>query len=182
MLATVAHYRPAIFFMENVPGIIQYRLLGVKEGGAIHGGISQGVMKLVCRYMTSLGYVYLHSHPAHQRLLNFHRYQGGFRIVYSAHYGSPQDRMRVLGEWTLPETPLPSYPIPTHHHIPRQAKIKLNNSQVIMPATRALGPSDHHFGAPFRPVSIDDAISDLVSVFCSFKMHIFHLISFTETI
>lgn len=75
--------------------------------------------------------------------------------------------MRVLGEWTLPGTPLPSGPIPTHHHIPRQAKIKLNNLQVIMPVTRALGSSQHHFGAPFRPVSIDDAISDLVGMMFS---------------
>lgn len=65
MLATVAHYRPGVFFMENVPGILHYQLLGVKEGGAIHGGISQGVMKLVCCNMTSLGYVHLHSCPIH---------------------------------------------------------------------------------------------------------------------
>ena len=54
-------------------------------------------------------------------------------------------------------------PLPTHHHIPRAGKTKLNNFQFLHSVTRTLG-SKHHYGAPLRPVTIGDAISDLVSL------------------
>lgn len=56
MLAIVAHYRPKYFLMENVPGILGYRLLGEKIGGSIKHGISQGVRKLICSFMAAMGY------------------------------------------------------------------------------------------------------------------------------
>lgn len=66
MLSYVDFYRPKFFMLENVEGILYHPLAATQEGGPgskMEGGIRMGVVKLILRVLTNLGYP---SSPAHR--------------------------------------------------------------------------------------------------------------------
>ncbi|KAJ8455520.1 hypothetical protein ONZ45_g18926 [Pleurotus djamor] len=57
MLSWVEHYQPTYFLLENVPGLLRFRLLAEQgENGSLIGGIKMGVVKFVQRTLIALGY------------------------------------------------------------------------------------------------------------------------------
>jgi DNA (cytosine-5)-methyltransferase 1 len=56
-LSYVEHYRPLFFQMENVKGMLHFRLNGRQMGARIVGGIEMGMMKFIYRALIALGYV-----------------------------------------------------------------------------------------------------------------------------
>jgi hypothetical protein len=89
-------------------------------------------------------------------------YQVRFNVLQAAVYGSPQNRRRVIIWGARRGVPLPEFPIPTHH-FGTQWSVGLDTGLRLEPVTR--DPERPHRGAPFRAVTVDDAISDLVSSF-----------------
>lgn len=55
MLSYVEFYRPKYALIENVTGLLHFRLKGRQEGQRIVGGIEAGMVKFVMRAFTSLG-------------------------------------------------------------------------------------------------------------------------------
>jgi hypothetical protein len=55
-LAYLEHYNPEFFQLENVVGLLNFRLRARQEGRCIVGGIQSGVVKFICRTLTVLGY------------------------------------------------------------------------------------------------------------------------------
>lgn len=178
MLSYVDWYRPPVFVMENVFGILHFPLGGKKKGYRIVDGKPQGVIMLIFRVLTALGSV----HPQILSILlrqtvDLHsdgfcyyntRYQVHIALLHAPHYGSPQDRRRVIIMASLPGVPLPKFPVPTHVFVPRAHKFSLCYNQVLHTVTRAHESQDHYYGAPLRSVRLGEAISDLVStiIFC----------------
>ena len=58
MLSFADFYQPKYFMLENVRGMLQFRLGGTQNGQKIEGGIKMGVIKFVLRALTSMEYVY----------------------------------------------------------------------------------------------------------------------------
>ena len=61
MLSYVEFYRPKFFMLENVEGILYHPLAATQSGPgrAMEGGVRMGVVKLILRVLTSLGYILL---------------------------------------------------------------------------------------------------------------------------
>ncbi|GAW03185.1 DNA (cytosine-5)-methyltransferase 1B [Lentinula edodes] len=143
MLSYVERYLPKYFLLENVVGLLRHRLLGILEGRSILGGIQHGVFKLITRILLTLGY------------------QVRVKVLQAANYGAPQSRERVIFWGARQGLKLPEFPIPTHayaakeHHLLQHADLKLSRS------TRSRDPARPHFFAPFRAVTVNDAIGDL---------------------
>lgn len=55
MLSYVEFYRPSYFLLENVTGLLFYRLNGHQEGRSIVGGVQMGVVKFILRALVCLG-------------------------------------------------------------------------------------------------------------------------------
>ncbi|KAJ3855004.1 S-adenosyl-L-methionine-dependent methyltransferase [Lentinula lateritia] len=143
MLSYAEKYLPKYFLLENVVGLLRHRLLGILEGRSILGGIQHGVFKLITRILLTLGY------------------QVRVKVLQAANYGAPQSRERVIFWGARQGLKLPEFPIPTHayaakeHHLLQHADLKLSRS------TRSRDPARPHFFAPFRAVTVNDAIGDL---------------------
>lgn len=58
MISYVEFYHPWYFLLENVLGLLQYKLMGRMIGGAFapDEGIEMGVLKFIVRSLTSLGF------------------------------------------------------------------------------------------------------------------------------
>ncbi len=56
-LSYVDFYRPTYFLLENVRGMLNFRLGGTQQPGSkkIEGGIKFGVLKFIIRCLTSMG-------------------------------------------------------------------------------------------------------------------------------
>lgn len=57
MLSYVEWFSPQYVLIENVTGLLHYRLNGTQEGSKIVGGIEGGMVKFILRVLTSLGSV-----------------------------------------------------------------------------------------------------------------------------
>jgi len=57
MLSFVEYHRPKFFLLENVPGILRYKLMAKQGDRRLLGGMEAGVVKLVFRVLMALGYV-----------------------------------------------------------------------------------------------------------------------------
>lgn len=55
MLSYVEYYRPKFVLIENVTGMIHYRLQAIQDGKKFKGGIEGGIVKFIARTLTSLG-------------------------------------------------------------------------------------------------------------------------------
>ncbi|GLB34766.1 putative cytosine specific DNA methyltransferase replication foci [Lyophyllum shimeji] len=148
MLSYVEFYNPDYFLLENVAGMINYRLLSThgKNGRSLEGGIESGMVKFIMRSLIALGY------------------QVRFKLLQAAQYGAPQSRRRVIF-WgakrglSIPDFPVPIYASPKGGH-----RTKLPTGNFIRPVSRSLDPDDdeYHQCAPLRAITVDDAINDLV--------------------
>ncbi|KAJ3825146.1 S-adenosyl-L-methionine-dependent methyltransferase, partial [Lentinula raphanica] len=143
MLSFAEIYLPRYFLLENVVGILRHRLMGLLEGRSIVDGYQHGVFKLIIRVLLALGY------------------QVRVKVLQAANFGAPQSRERVIFMGARRGLKLPEFPIPTHtysakeHRLLEHADIKLSKS------TRSRDPSRPHAFAPFRAVTVNDAIADL---------------------
>ncbi len=88
-------------------------------------------------------------------------YQVRFNVLQAGVYGSPQNRRRVIIWGARRGAPLPEFPIPTHNFDTTQWSVLLDTGLKLEPVTR--DPERPHRGAALRAVTVDDAISDLVS-------------------
>ncbi|KAF9030701.1 S-adenosyl-L-methionine-dependent methyltransferase [Hymenopellis radicata] len=156
MLSYVEFYAPKYFLLENVTGLLGYRLLGRPKahGKSLEGGVEMGLPKLICRILMSLGY------------------QVQFKVLQAGHYGAPQDRRRVIILGSRRGVPMPKFPEPTHAfgRMPRYncpgviadpTDEKKKRFLRIEPVTRSRNPEDITMCAPLRPITVNDAISDL---------------------
>ncbi|KIY50822.1 S-adenosyl-L-methionine-dependent methyltransferase [Fistulina hepatica ATCC 64428] len=150
--------QPKYFLLENVRGMLDYRLQAQQHGNSMIGGIPQGMIKLILRTLLALNY------------------QAEIKILQSAQYGVPQDRIRIIFLGTRRNLPMVSYPVPTHAFSkPRSHRwdigISISNIS-LSPLTRASLYNNlpgfkkdtrewYHAVAPFRPVTINNAIDDL---------------------
>ncbi|KAG7448097.1 S-adenosyl-L-methionine-dependent methyltransferase [Guyanagaster necrorhizus] len=147
MLAYTEWYEPRYFLLENVVGMLTARL-GAKSashGRSLVGGMEMGVIKLILRILTSLGY------------------QVRLKVLQAGAYGAPQQRNRILIWGARRGWPLPEFPIPTHafQRLASRWKLPSFEGEVLSRATRSRDPGDDHQCAPLKPVTIDDAIGDL---------------------
>ncbi|KAF5387544.1 hypothetical protein D9757_006543 [Collybiopsis confluens] len=142
MLSYTERYRQDYFLLENVVGILNYRLRGVLAGRhTITGGIKHGVFKLIVRTLLALGY------------------QVHVKVLQAANYGAPQGRQRVIFLGAKQGLKIPDFPIPTHAFRGNNHKILENDDLKLHKPTRS--PDDARSFAPFRTVLCRDAIEDL---------------------
>lgn len=55
MISYVEYYRPMFFLLENVVGMLSYRLGGEQDENRVVGGIEMGVVKFILGSLTALG-------------------------------------------------------------------------------------------------------------------------------
>jgi DNA (cytosine-5)-methyltransferase 1 len=89
-------------------------------------------------------------------------YQARFSVLQAGVYGSPQYRRRVIFWGARRGVPLPEFPIPTHSFESVQWAVQLDTGLKLDHVAR--DPDRPHRGAPLRTVTVDDVISDLVSL------------------
>lgn len=143
MLSYVDLYRPRFVLMENVKGLLQHHSkigrLGSSEDIADNvEEVKMSIVKLILRTLLHMGY------------------QVRFRVLEAADYGSPQRRERVIFIAARCGEILPSFPLPTH-------VTESHHGQVLtLPTGDKLRPVGHpKQQAPFRALTVADAISDL---------------------
>jgi DNA (cytosine-5)-methyltransferase 1 len=85
-----------------------------------------------------------------------------FSVLQAGVYGSPQNRRRVIFWGARRGLPLPEFPIPTHNFESKQWTVQLDTGLRLDHVMR--DPDRPHRGAPLRTVTVDDVISDLVSL------------------
>ncbi|KLO19271.1 S-adenosyl-L-methionine-dependent methyltransferase [Schizopora paradoxa] len=150
MISYVEHYRPKYFLLENVVGLLHFRLKGKQEGRRITGGIESGMVKFIMRALTELGY------------------QVRVGVLNAACYGSPQFRRRVIFWAARLAFPLPKFPAPTHTVPSSMMKKGVTRMSSCLPGdVKIYHPQMHDhlkkdvYDAPYPPVTVKDAISDL---------------------
>ncbi|KAF9066329.1 S-adenosyl-L-methionine-dependent methyltransferase [Rhodocollybia butyracea] len=145
MLSFVEHLQPKYVLLENVVGILRYQLLGkqAKRGRNIVGGIRHGVFKLIVRALVGLGY------------------QVQVKVLQAANYGAPQSRERVIFWATKQGLKMPEFPVPTHAYRAKDYKILEFDDLKLNKVTRSLDPDESQSFAPFKAVTVNDAIGDL---------------------
>ena len=55
MLSYVEFYKPAYFLLENVVGLLNFKLGGEQDGQRIVNGVKMGVVKFIIRALVCLG-------------------------------------------------------------------------------------------------------------------------------
>ncbi|OSD08481.1 S-adenosyl-L-methionine-dependent methyltransferase [Trametes coccinea BRFM310] len=140
MISYVEFYRPSYFLLENVVGLLSYKLdVDPQEGNCI----KMGVVKFILSSLINLGY------------------QVQFKVLQAGQHGAPQGRRRVIffgahQDVPLPEFPLPQYafPVPVHN-------VNLPTGEVLYPVTRQGAGQVAHQCAPLACVTVNEAINDL---------------------
>ena len=101
--------------------------------------------------------------------INILRYQAHFKVLQAGQYGSPQSRLRIIFWGAKRDLPLPPFPIPTHCTPDDVDKYNLETGQRLWPAVRVRPSPETRNNllewlqfAPLLPVTVEDAISDLV--------------------
>jgi DNA (cytosine-5)-methyltransferase 1 len=157
LLSWVDFLEPAYCVFENVRGFLSYNLRAVQlDEHRTAGGISMGGLKFLVHAMLSMKCVPWPMVRGLTHSLLFHSYQVRFCLLQAAHYGTPQTRVRFFLLAARPGYPLPATPPPTHDFPPtNRLEIRFPNGDIARAVHAEPGT------APFRFVSIDDAISDL---------------------
>ncbi|KAI8998552.1 S-adenosyl-L-methionine-dependent methyltransferase [Trametes punicea] len=139
LLSWIDFLEPKYCFFENVRGFLSYNLHARQAGRyRVEGGIKMGGLKFFVRALLAM------------------RYQIRFSLLQAGHYGTPQSRVRFFLIATRQGYPLPNMPQPTHDFPLKDAlEIKFPNGTSIQPILTLNGT------APFRHVSVADAIGDL---------------------
>ncbi|KAJ1935522.1 hypothetical protein FBU59_005358, partial [Linderina macrospora] len=138
-LSYVDFYRPTYFLLENVRGLLDYKLGGKQVGtGRVEGGIKMGVLKFILRTLTTMGY------------------QARFYILQAGNYGLAQSRRRLFVWAAKRGCKLPGIPTPTTTFSKSgQTNITLPDGTRITPFAQLNGNAPHH------AISVKDAIGDL---------------------
>ncbi|KAJ2737065.1 hypothetical protein IW152_000328 [Coemansia sp. BCRC 34962] len=138
-LSYVDFYRPTYFLLENVRGLLSYRLGGVQVGpGKVSGGIEMGMLKFILRTLTTMGY------------------QARFYLLQAGNYGLAQSRRRLFVWACKRGCRLPGVPRPI------TTFGKSNQTNIIFPDGTTYAPLAHFNGnAPHHAISVEDAIGDL---------------------
>lgn len=161
MLSYVEHYDPQYFLLENVAGLLNFPLMSTEEGRSLKGGIKSGVVKLIMRTLIALGYVHLFlqlsTHTNH--LLN--RYQVRYKLLQAGQYGAPQGRQRVIFWGAKRGLSMPDFPVPVYAYPKGARRSTLTSGDFLEPMSRSLSGGSHQW-APFKAITVNDAISDLV--------------------
>ncbi|CCM04603.1 uncharacterized protein FIBRA_06785 [Fibroporia radiculosa] len=139
LLSWIDFLRPKYCFLENVRGFLSYSLNATQAGRyRVEGGIAMGGLKFVIHALLAMNY------------------QVRMGLLQAAHYGTPQTRVRFFLIAARHSYLLPSMPQPTHSFPVKDAlALKLTNGGMALPVLTGSGL------APFKYISIDDAISDL---------------------
>ncbi|KNE61408.1 DNA (cytosine-5-)-methyltransferase [Allomyces macrogynus ATCC 38327] len=96
-LSYVELYRPKVFLLENVVGLLTFKFGGQQATKhRVEGGHKTGTLSFILRVLVELGY------------------QVTWHVAQAGNYGTPQSRRRVLVFATLPHIKLPDWPEPTH--------------------------------------------------------------------
>ncbi|KAJ3984503.1 S-adenosyl-L-methionine-dependent methyltransferase, partial [Lentinula detonsa] len=143
MLSYAELYLPKYFLLENVVGLLRHRLLGLLQGRSIVDGIQHGVFKLITRILLALGY------------------QVRVKVLQAANFGAPQSRERIIFLGARQGLKLPEFPMPTHAYSAQEHRLLEHADLKLCRSTRSRDPSRPHFFAPFRAVTVNDAIGDL---------------------
>lgn len=133
-LSFVELYRPRMFLLENVVGLLSYSLGGWQESvHKVSGGIRQGVLKFIVRTLLELGY------------------QVTWSVLQAGNFGLPQNRKRVIVFASL-DFNLITWPEPTFLFTPQTCNIHSPMHEVSYCKVKH---------ALFPPTTVDLAISDL---------------------
>ncbi|CAH1766238.1 12051_t:CDS:10, partial [Entrophospora sp. SA101] len=133
-LSYVDFYRPDYFLLENVRGMLSFRLGGEQDGIKIKGGIKMGVIKFILRSLTALG----------------------FGVQQAGNHGIPQSRRRLFIWGAKRDCYLPDFPqISTCFGKQGSINILLPNGKSFTYNKRTNGH------APLPPITVGDAITDL---------------------
>ncbi|KAI0647432.1 S-adenosyl-L-methionine-dependent methyltransferase [Trametes meyenii] len=143
MISYVEFYKPTYFLLENVVGMLSYRLGGKQEGNRVVGGIEMGVVKFILGSLTTLGY------------------QVHFKVLQAGQHGAPQGRRRVIFLGARRDAPLPAFPLPQYSFPAPVHNVNLPTGEVLYPITRTSGDAGAHQCAPLACVTVMEAISDL---------------------
>ncbi|KAJ2806226.1 hypothetical protein H4R20_001770, partial [Coemansia guatemalensis] len=138
-LSYVDFYRPTYFLLENVRGLIDYRLGGVQIGpGRVSGGIKMGALKFILRALTTMGY------------------QARFYVLQAGNFGLAQSRRRLFVWACKRGCRLPGVPSPIST-FGKSGMVSIN-----FPDGTTYEPHAHLNGnAPHHSITVEDAIGDL---------------------
>ncbi|KAF8163400.1 S-adenosyl-L-methionine-dependent methyltransferase [Crassisporium funariophilum] len=145
MLSYVEHYEPDYFLLENVAGLLDHKLYNKRstDSGTIECKIQFGMVKFIMRTLIALGY------------------QVRYKLLQAGQYGVPQSRSRVIFWGAKRGVPLPEFPVPMYAWPTGAHRVTLPTGGKMPPPTRSKDPSDYHFFAPLRPITVNAAIGDL---------------------
>ncbi|KAJ3126613.1 hypothetical protein HK098_007368 [Nowakowskiella sp. JEL0407] len=139
-ISYVDFYRPDYFLLENVRGLVTFKLGGEQAGtNRISGGIQMGVVKFIIRALLSMDY------------------QVRFGILQAGQHGLPQSRRRFFVWGAKRPLTLPLLPQPTHCFNNNSA-LTISLPSVQLKNNTSLRTPGH---APHPPITVWDAISDL---------------------
>ncbi|KAI8989795.1 S-adenosyl-L-methionine-dependent methyltransferase [Trametes punicea] len=143
MISYVEFYRPSYFLLENVVGMLSYKLCAKGENSHTIGTIKMGVVKFILSSLTTLGY------------------QVHFKVLQAGQYGAPQGRRRVIFWGACRGVPLPAFPLPQYAYASMVHNVNLPTGEVLHPITRQVSDGITHQCAPLSPVTVKEAINDL---------------------
>lgn len=100
------------------------------------------------------------------------RYQVHCKVLQAAQFGAPQSRERAIFWAARRDVLLPDFPFPTHNYLKVVNSYELPTGEVLHRPVRLPPLSDdpqterreYRQYAPFRAVTIEDAIGDLVRI------------------
>ncbi|KXN86923.1 DNA (cytosine-5)-methyltransferase 1A, partial [Leucoagaricus sp. SymC.cos] len=144
MLSYLEHYNASYLLLENVRGLLNHPLLSEQIGRVLSGGIKSGVVKFIMRTLIALGY------------------QVQWKVLQAGQYGAPQNRERVIFWAAKRGLPLPKHPVPVYAWKKGAISPLLVTGDKLAPPTRSLVKDASHQCAPLRPITVQDAIGDLV--------------------
>ncbi|CAG8618202.1 1992_t:CDS:2, partial [Diversispora eburnea] len=137
-LSYVDFYRPEYFLLENVRGMLCFRLGGEQDGVKIKGGIKMGVVKFILRALTAMGY------------------QTRFNVQQAGNHGVPQSRRRLFIWGIKRNSYLPNFPQNT------TCFNKQGSVNISLPNGKTFTYNESSGGhSPLPPVTVGEAINDL---------------------
>ncbi|KAI4528179.1 S-adenosyl-L-methionine-dependent methyltransferase [Schizophyllum commune Loenen D] len=144
MLSFVEAYKPDYFLLENVRGLLDFRL-GTTTRGMQDADecIKNSMVKIILRTLIALGY------------------QASVRVLQAGQFGVPQARERVIFLGAKLGLPMPVHPVPTHAFPKVPNTANLADGTTLVPLSRAPNGEKGYIYAPLPPVTIEDAIGDL---------------------
>ncbi|KAF9332302.1 hypothetical protein BG006_004822 [Podila minutissima] len=140
-MSYVDYYKPNYFLLENVRGMVAYRLGGRRSSEGKHvGGMEMGVVKFILRCLTAMGY------------------QCRIGLLQAGQFGVPQSRRRFFVWGARMGLGLPTFPLPT-------TCFEKNSSMMIstpLPNHEAFSFQRRRFRqAPDPAVTCRDTLTDL---------------------